>query len=159
MSLGVAGTGTHELWSDTHFFGALRGDVLFGRDRSSDVGIGPALEIGTVGFSDARLMAGGTALLPLGDLFAVGLTPGAYLRFVSGEVVGGVAGRAFFGVRAHNYTGSYALATGLVLGLDRDLGFRDEHAVTVALELDGALLALPFVMLVSWIRGPRATND
>src|SRR6185295_510756 len=61
MSLGVAGTGTHELWSDTHFFGALRGDVLFGRDRSSDVGIGPALEIGTVGFSDARLMAGGTA--------------------------------------------------------------------------------------------------
>jgi hypothetical protein len=155
VSLGVAGTGASSLWSDTRFYGAVGGDVLFGRARATDVGFGPALAASTVGFSDARLMTGGTVLLPLGDLLALGVTPGGTVRFASGDVLGGVTGRAFFGARAHNFTGSYALAGGLVLGFDQDLGGKKEHALTAALELDGAVLALPFVMLIEWIRGPR----
>jgi hypothetical protein len=154
FSLGAAGVGEHRVWSDTKFFGALHGDLLFGRTTRRDVGIGPSAEIATLGFDDARLMGGVTALVPVGDLLALGLTPGAYLRTGAGNATGGWSARGFFGARTFNSYGSYSLAAGLVFGFDQDVGAHKEHALVVAAQIDGFVLALPVILLVGWLKGP-----
>jgi hypothetical protein len=151
---GLAGTSRSALWSDTAFFGALRGDVLLGRSSNRDIGAGPSLELGTVGFADVRILGGITALFPLGELLAVAMTPGAYARAAPGGTVPGASGRAFFGIRPYNYGSRYGLAGGLILGFDQDLGQGREHACTIAVQVDGLLLALPAMLLVGWLRGP-----
>jgi hypothetical protein len=151
---GAAGVGTGSVWPATEFYGGLRGDLLFLRSGPRDVGLGPALELSTAGFSDARLGAGPAVLVPLGDLFAFELSPGAFVRTGSGALTGGVSARGFLGVRTYNFTGSYALGGGLLLGIDQDLGGPREHAVVIAAQVDALVLALPVVLLFEWLRGP-----
>jgi hypothetical protein len=155
LALGVAGSSSDgEVWSDTHFHGALRADVLWGRDGARDAGLGPALELGTLGFSDARFLAGATAFLPLDGLLSVSLTPaiGARTDRTGWSPVAGA--RALFGIRVFNHYGAYDLAGGLLAGFDRDLDADGTTAVTIGAQLDGMVLALPFLLLASWIRGP-----
>jgi hypothetical protein len=153
IEAGVAGPSATTLWGNTKFFGAARVDVLFGRASNRDMGIGPALEIGTVAFSDLRPLVGATALVPLGEVLAVAVTPGAYARLGAGPTVPGLAGRVFFGTRPYNYGSRYSLSGGIVLGVDQDLGGDREHACVIAAQVDGLLLALPALLLVGWLRG------
>lgn len=151
---GVALTGgPSETISNAWFLGAVRGDVLFGRSRRTDLAFGPALELGTLGFSDARGHAGVSVLLPLGDVLALVATPGGFVRTGSGDPVFGVSGRLFFGFRSLNHYGHYTLAGGLLAGVDRDLESPETHALSLAAQIDGQLLAIPFILLVEWIRG------
>lgn len=154
IAVGVAGTGEPVAWSKTRFFGAFRGEALFGPERPLALRLGPALEVGTVGFSDARFTAGASVLVPLDEVLVITLTPGAYAR-VGGGTTLGVSSRAFFGVHPFNRVGAYGLSAGLLVGLDRDLGATPESALVVALQVDGMALALPVILLVEWIRGPR----
>jgi hypothetical protein len=152
---GVAGTGTRGLpWDDTVFYGALRGDVLFGRSRDSDLGVGPAVELGTAAFSDVRLTLGPTVFLPIGDVLGLAATPALLARRDDGVTSLGASGRLFAGIRAMNHYGEYSMAGGLVLGFDRDLGDSGETAVVIAAHVDGLVLAVPVMLLVSWLRGP-----
>ena len=41
------------VWQKTQFCGAVRGDLLFGRDRNADFALGPYATLGTAKFSDA----------------------------------------------------------------------------------------------------------
>jgi hypothetical protein len=154
IALGVAGTGEPVAWSHTKFFGAVRGEALFGAASPGALRLGPALEVGTIGFSDLRVTAGPTLLVPLDEILALSLTPGAYARTNDGATFG-LSSRAFFGVHPWNRVGSYAMSGGLLLGLDRDLGKAPESAFVVAAQVDGMLLALPVILLIEWIRGPR----
>lgn len=155
VALGAAGTGESFHWSKTKFFGALRGEVLFGRAGPSSVGVGPALELGTAGFSDARFGGGATVLVPLDSALALGVTPGAYVRAAVGGTEAGVSGRLFFGIHPSNIVGSYAMAGGLVLGVDRDVGASRSSALIASAQIDGLVLALPVILMVEWLRGPR----
>jgi hypothetical protein len=154
IALGVAGTGDSVAWSHTKFFGALRGEALFGAASPRAVRLGPALELGTVGFSDLRVTAGPTLMVPLDEILAISLTPGAYVRTNDGATFG-LSSRVFFGVHPWNRVGSYAMSGGLLVGLDRDLGESRENAFVVAAQVDGMLLVLPAILLFEWIRGPR----
>ena len=137
---------------DASFYGAVRGDALFFRRSRHAVGFGPALEVGTAGFSDARFLGGAELLAPLGELFAVSVAPGITLRTSNAGAVPGLSGRAFFGMRAYGYT-DYSLNGGLVVGFDHDLGGPHEHALVIGAQVDGLVLALPVLFLVSLLHG------
>lgn len=150
----VAGAVVHgpgSTWN-TDFYGAVRGDALFFRTSRHSLGFGPALEIGTAGFSDARFLGSAELLAPIGEFLAVTVAPGATVRTSSAGAVPGVSGRAFFGMRAYGYT-DYALNAGLVLGYDQDIGGPREHAVVVGAQIDGLVLALPVLFFVSLFHG------
>src|SRR5262245_56052538 len=51
------------------FCGGARGDVLWLRNRNSDYGVGPYLEVGTARFNDLRLSGGVSVLLPVTEDF------------------------------------------------------------------------------------------
>jgi len=155
LTSGVAGRGRPgSFWSDTAYYGSIRGDLIFGRSSEHDVGVGPALEIATTDFDDLRLLGGATAVLPLGDLFAVSATPSAYVRAHDDTTSAGVSGRLFLGFKSYNYESAYAMGAGLLLGYDQDLGGSKEHAAIVAVQLDALIVALPFALVYQLIRGP-----
>jgi len=143
--------GARSEW-DTSFYGAVRGDALFFRTNRHSLGFGPALEVGTAGFSDVRLLGSAELLAPLGEFLAVSVAPGVVMRSSSEGAVAGLSGRAFFGMRAYGYT-DYSLNGGLVVGFDQDLGGPREHAIVVGLQIDGLVLALPVLFLVSAFHG------
>jgi hypothetical protein len=149
---GVAGIGNESAWERTRFYGALRGEALFLRANRRNFGLGPALEIGTAGFSDARFLGSAVMLAPIGEFLAVSIAPGAFVRTSSQGAVAGLSGRAFFGMHAYGYS-SYALNGGLVVGFDRDLGGPGENAIVIAAQVDGLILALPVLLLVAWLHG------
>jgi hypothetical protein len=134
------------------FYGAVRGDALFFRTNRHALGFGPALEVGTSGFSDVRLLGSAELLAPLGEFLAISVAPGAMVRSSSEGAVPGLSGRAFFGIRAYGYT-DYSLNGGLVFGFDHDLGGPREHALVIGAQLDGLILALPVLFLVSLFHG------
>jgi hypothetical protein len=151
---GVAGAGdASSAWRETLFYGGVRGDVLFLRDGPRSPGLGPSLELATAGFSDARAIAGLRGLLPLGDLWGIALEPGGYVRSSDAGARAGVSGRAWFGIQTYNYQGAYSPRGGLVVGYARDLGDSDAHVIVVGAEIDGLILALPFVLLYESFRG------
>lgn len=146
LRAGIAGVGSRDtLWDHTAFHGSLYGDVLFGRDSSSSTGVGPFLQLGTAGFSDLRLAAGPSVLLPLSSIVAQ-LGVGGYL--VPSEANGyGVHSQLFLGGRGYNFHAAYSPAIGVVLGADYGLSDRREVLLSVAVSIDLEYVALPFLIL------------
>jgi hypothetical protein len=151
---GIAGAGDGTAtWDRTQFYGAVRGDVLFLRDRPRSPGLGPSLAVATAAFADVRAIAGAMALFPLGDLWGIAVEPGGYVRSSDSGALPGFSGRAWFGIQTYNYQGAYSPRGGLSVGYTRDLGGLDSHAIVIAAEIDGLALALPFVLLYESFRG------
>ena len=144
------------LWQKTSFCGAIRGDLLFGRDRNADFALGPYATLGTAKFSDARFGAGFSLLVPTfsGD-FPLLLSAGGLSRNAGDARL---CGEAFFGLRSHNFNGAYAMASGLVLGGDSTLDNR-ASTVYVGLQIDGLWIALPFILGYEWLRGSPDPGD
>ncbi|MEN9577026.1 MAG: hypothetical protein RJA70_35 [Pseudomonadota bacterium] len=144
------------LRSETHaevcFHGSVRADTLFLRERASDQGVGPFLEVGTVNFNDARLAAGGSWLIPIDPLPLV-LSASPIIRF-SARTSAGASARAFWGIRGFNYSGHYSAAGGLTLGLDYLVGSKSELTWHLGLQLDAMWLSLPALLVAGWARGP-----
>ena len=138
------------LWKRTVFCGAVRGDLLVGRDRNSAFAVGPYLSLGTVKFEDVRFGAGLSLLIPTleGDVPLV-LSLGGLSR--DGRDVR-VATQAFFGIRSHNFHGSYAMASGVVLGGDASLTSGHDTTMYAGLQVDGLWLALPFLLGYEWLK-------
>lgn len=151
---GVGGEGdTDSLWRETTWFNALRAELVLGRDRSADLGLGPYLELGTSGFSDVRLGSGVVGVLPLSEAFPLTLGAGATARRDDSRWAPGVSASAMLGSRSYNFHSTYAIATGLVLAYQRDLDAAGASTVIVALQLDGLLLAMPVIFGISAVRG------
>jgi hypothetical protein len=143
---GIAGVGTRDaLWQRTVFHGSLHGDVLFARESSNDLGVGPYFNVTTEAFSDLRLSLGPTVLSPLGSI-ATQWSVGAY-SVVTTPHAWGAHGQLFIGSKSYNHYGAYSSGLGLVLGVDYGLGTRHECVMSAAVALDLAYLAIPFLLL------------
>jgi len=145
----VCGVGSNAVWERTRWCNGVAGDVLFGRERNGDFGLGPFAEVSTAGFWDARYGGGLSALAPVTADFPLVLSFGAFGHETESVALGG---SVFFGLRSYNFHGSYNLAAGLVVSGYRDLGNDHDTLVSVGLELDGFLLAAPFLFLVGELR-------
>ena len=150
--------GEHEkLWQKTGFCGGVRSDLLVGRERNADFAWGPYATLGTAKFSDARLGAGLSLLVPsLAGDFPVLLSAGALSRNGSDARL---SGQLFFGLRSHNFHGHYAMASGLVLGGDASLTDNRETTLYVGLQVDGLWLALPFILGYEWLKPSPDRGD
>lgn len=132
------------------FLPSLEADLLWGRDGSGQLALGPALELGTWAFDDLRAAALGEVLLPTGDL-DLGLALGPSWR-VTDHPGPALAGRVTLGYRPFNYSGAYATGFGVFAGADQPLS-KDPATWMLGVHVDGMWTALPFVLLASWIRG------
>lgn len=156
---GVCGRGADgELWNDTCFYTGARADVLFGRNRNSDFGIGPYVDVNTAAFDDLRLGGGPTLLLPVHPYFPIVLSAGPFVRR-NGDWTPGVEGWLFFGSRSYNFHSGYGLAGGIVLGYQTELRDQKANAIVIAAQIDLLLLALPAIAGYQWIAGGPGTED
>ena len=153
---GVAGNGDRSgLWSSTQFAGGLRGEVLFGRSRDADFGVGPYVEaLTTTGFSDVQLGAGATLLVPVHAYLPMTLSLGGYAGHAA--PLGwqpGLAGELFWGSHSYNYDSAYALSAGLFAGARYGLGDSRDVSVLIGARLDLEIVALPFILVWNAFRG------
>ncbi len=141
---GLCGHGEpHSLWSDSAWCNGLRADVLFGRARNSDFALGPYVHVTSAGFWDARYGAGLSWLVPVTGDFPLILSGGAGGHELEAPAL---EGWLFFGPRTYNFHALYSLSAGLLLGFQRDLGARSANQFVIAAQIDGLVLALPFLL-------------
>ncbi len=127
------------------FCGDLHSDLIFGRARERDLGIGPYTSVGTVAFDELRAAAGLTLLIPTLEDFGLGISAGGLLDDAGRT---GLDSELFFGVRSYNFHGVYNFAAGLVVGAEQTFGDDRSTLVTLGLRIDGFFVAAPF--LLAW---------
>lgn len=149
VETGVCGSGSGLGFDELGWCNALRADVLLLRERSRDVGLGPALRLGTVSFDDFRLGAGLSLLLPVLESFPLVLEGGPQLRNLDQP---GVYGSAFFGLRSFNHYGHYEVAAGLALTAERSFTTGAPSALWLTARIDGSWLALPLIFIYNAAR-------
>lgn len=149
----VCGLGTSdELWNETAWCNGIRGDVLLYRNRNTDFALGPYLDVSTANFADVRVGGGASLLLPtFGGDFPIVLSVGPYTRDFEGV---GIDTRLFWGLRSYNFHGSYGMAGGIVLGMQRGFDPIDETVLQAGVQIDALWIALPFIFTYELIRGP-----
>ncbi len=131
------------------FCNALHADVLLLRRGSRGFDLGPSLRLGTARFDDVRLDAGLTLLVPAFESVPLLFEVGPHFRNFSEA---GLFGSVFFGLRSFNHYGTYEMSTGLVLLAERSFATGTPSAVWLTARIDGAWLALPFVLLANALR-------
>jgi hypothetical protein len=150
LRAGVCGAGVeHRLWQSTHPCVGTTGDILFGRERNDDIGVGPFLELSMAGAWDFRFGGGGTLLLPVTADFPLTLSLGAFAHELDSAALGA---SLFFGARSFNFHGSYNLALGVFGSAVVDLGAARATLVTVGVDVDAFFFATPFVLLANAVR-------
>jgi hypothetical protein len=162
LTMGAAGAGLNRsIWQTTAFHLGIHGDVLFGRDRNSDFGIGPYAELLTNGFDEIQFGGGVSGLLPVLDTFPIVLSAGAYGRQAAGGfgLEPGLAGELFFGSRSYNFHANYVMTAGLIGQMRYGLGPSKETSIIMAAQVDFAILTLPFVFLINAARGGSHETD
>jgi hypothetical protein len=156
MTIGAAGAGVNrKIWDKTVFHVGLRADVLFGRNRSTDFGLGPYVELFTHALDEVQFGGGVSGLLPIVDPFPLVLSVGAYGR--KGDdaygVEPGVAAELFWGTRSFNFHSNYVMAAGIMAQMRYGLGPSKETSIVIGAQLDFAALGLPLVFLINAVRG------
>jgi hypothetical protein len=156
LVIGAAGNGDRShLWSSTDLAAGLRGELLFGRGRDADFGIGPYVEtLTTTGFSDVQLGAGATFLVPVHPYLPLTLSLGGYAGHREG--IGwqpGLAGELFWGSHGYNYESFYALSAGIFTGVRYGVGDAHDVSLLVGARLDLEIVTLPFILAYNAIRG------
>ncbi len=131
----------------------LRADLLFGRGRSSDMAIGPYVDLATAAFDSIEPGGGVAWLVPAGSTAFV-LSAGGFARGERDRGWSpGAAGTLFWGSRSYNFHGTYGLTVGLFAqgryGLDPAIPQAD---AIVGVRVDLAYLALPVILAVEAIR-------
>ena len=154
----VCGRATQgKIWQNTAFCGELRADLLLGRGRNADFAFGPYVSFGSAAFSDVRLGAGLSSLIPtFGGDFPVVLSTGLQSRNADDLRL---SCQAFFGLRSHNFHGAYAMASGVVLGGDSAISGSRSNTLYVGLQVDGLWLALPFILAYEWLHPAPDPGD
>jgi hypothetical protein len=140
---GVCGVGSESLWQDTRWCNGVVGDLILGRERNDDFGLGPYVEVSSAGFWDARYGGGLSVLAPVTADFPLVLSFGAFGHEARSVALGG---SLFFGLRSYNFHGTYNYSLGLVASGYRDLAADHETLLSIGLELDGFFLVAPFLL-------------
>jgi hypothetical protein len=160
ITVGAAGEGVgREIWGErTAFHLGLHGDVLFGRNSTSDFGVGPYVEVLTHAFDEVQFGGGVSGLFPILDTFPLVLSAGAYGRKGSDGfgLEPGLAGELFWGSRSYNFNSRYVLSGGLLTQMRYGLGPSHETSVVIAAQIDLELLVLPVLFLVTAAQGGTA---
>jgi hypothetical protein len=156
LVVGVAGNGDRsDLWSSTDLAAGLRGELLFGRGRDADFGIGPYVEtLTTTGFSDLQLGAGATLLVPIHPYLPMTLSLGGYAGHRDGAGWRpGLAGELFWGTHGYNYESFYALSAGIFTAVRYGVGDARDVSLLVGARVDLEIVALPFILAYNAVRG------
>lgn len=156
LTIGAAGTALdHRYWDKTLFHLGARGDVLFGRERNSDFGFGPYLEVGTNGFQSIQFGGGVSTLFPIIDYLPLVVSVGGYGQKGSDGfgLEPGVSAGLFWGSRSFNFHSNYVMSAGLIGQFRYGLGASRETAILVGAQLDFVAMSLPFLFIVNAIRG------
>lgn len=155
LTIGAAGEAyDRQWWKRTAFHLGLHGDILFGRTKTNDFGIGPFAEVMTHAFDSVQFGGGVSGLLPVIDAFPIVLSAGAYGR-KGKDAYGlqpGVMGELFWGTRSYNFHSKYVLTGGLLAQVRYGLGPGKETAVVIAAQVDVVLLAMPVMFLITAAR-------
>lgn len=153
--IGAAGESVSDrTWQYTNLYAGFRGDVLFGRESNADFGGGPYADVSTSGFDDVRLGAGASGVLPVHLDFPLVVSAGAYAKSASPNWHAGFSAELLWGFRSFNYHAVYSWSAGLFAGVQADVTSGGGHTVVAGAQLDNAIIALPFVILVNWFREP-----
>ncbi len=155
LALGVAGNGDRShLWTKTDVAAGLRGELLLGRNRDLDFGLGPFVDVLTTnGFSDAQLGGGATLLVPVHPYLPLTLSFGGYAGRSDGAWRPGISSELFWGSHGYNYDSLYALSAGIFVAGRQGLGDARDVSFVAGVRLDLELIALPAVLLWNAIRG------
>ncbi|MBI4706132.1 MAG: hypothetical protein HY744_33980 [Deltaproteobacteria bacterium] len=161
VGLVVGGAGAGEggrFWQTGDFQLGLRGDVLLGRSANTDFGLGPYLELGTLGFGEIEWGGGASVLLPVHERLPLVVSAGGFGRYGDDGygIEPGLAASIFWGSRSYNFHAGYVMAAGLLVGFRQSLGESQRSALCVGAQIDLAVLGLPLVMLLDLMRGPSA---
>ena len=160
-NVGVAGHGDRaELWSSTRLAAGLRGELLLGRNKDADFGVGPYVEaLTTASFGDVQVGGGASVLVPVHSYLPLVLSAGAYAsRREPWGWEPGLAGELFWGSRGYNYHSVYAMSAGLFAGVRYALGESKNVVLLAGARVDLELLAIPFLFLWGTVRGSNPTR-
>lgn len=130
----------------------LHGDVMLFRSRNGQLDAGPYVEVLTRTFETFEAGGGLSLLLPVTDAAPVILSGGPFLRGSASGWEGGVAGGLFFGSRSFNFHSAYGYALGGFAQVRAGFGPAQGLEVLGGIQMDLALLAMPFVLLFQALR-------
>lgn len=149
LESGVCGRGSSPGFQNLGWCNAVHGEVLFLRQSSRQVGLGPSLRLGSARFDDLRLDAGLSVLLPVWESFPLVLEAGPHLRNLDQP---GFFTSVFFGLRSFNHYGHYEMAAGLSVTAERSFTTGTPSALWISARIDGSWIALPFVFAYNALR-------
>jgi hypothetical protein len=130
-----------------------RADVLFLRERGTDMAIGPYVDFATASFSTLEAGAGAEWLLPVRDDLPLVVSAGAFERRAPGFAwEPGAEATLFFGSRSYNFHSWYELVVGVFAQGRYGLGDARQREIIFGLQFDFALLAYPFVFAYEALR-------
>jgi hypothetical protein len=162
LTIGAAGAGLNrEIWDQTVFHLGIHGDVLFGRSKNTDLGVGPYLEILTHAFDEVQFGGGASFLFPVVEYLPIVVSLGAYGR-KGDDVFGvepGITGQVFWGTRSYNFHANYVMQAGIIGQMRYGLGESKETSIVVGAHLDFAAMSLPFLFVINAIRGGSPDTD
>jgi len=161
ITVGAAGRGYgDDYFSEPAIELGARGDILFGRSGPSDFGVGPYVEVVTLGFDELQLGGGASLLWPIIDSAPLVTSVGPYLRAEGlWGVEPGIASSIFWGSRSYNYSAGYVIALGVIAEARFGLGSSRESSFVLGLQLDTAFLASPLIFLIDALRGGSPETD
>jgi len=151
LTLGGAITDLRTVGPGVAFELGGRANLTFLRNRESDMGLGPFIDVQTVAFD--RLDTGGGLdwVVPgLGGAFI--LSGGGFGRFESGGPRAGALGRLFWGAHSYNFHGSYVHGAGLFAEGRFALDASKSADVIIGAEIDLFYIAAPAIFLYEAIK-------
>lgn len=162
LTIGAAGVGyEHAIWKETDFHLGMRTDLTFLRNKNSDFGLGPYLELQSLAFRDVQFGGGASLVVPVLDSLPIVVSAGGYARKgVEGYgLEPGVAGELFWGSRSYNFNANYVLVAGVFGQVRYGLGETKQTAIVIGARVDFAMIALPFLFLINAARGGSHDTD
>ena len=122
-----------------------RFDVLFLRDKPSDMALGPYVDVATHAFDTFEAGGGISWLVPAGSTAFV-FSGGAFGRIAGFGFEPGVSSTVFWGSRSFNYHSAYGIAAGLFAQGRYGFGDGKQGDAILGVQVDLEYLALPFLL-------------
>lgn len=130
-----------------------RADVLFLRNRGSDMAIGPYGDWATSSFHDLDVGGGLSWLLPVRDDLPFVLSAGGFLRNGEGRSwAPGVEATLFWGSRSYNFHSWYGMAAGLFAQTRYLPGPTGQADLVLGVQMDAEMLLLPSMLILQLLR-------
>lgn len=128
-----------------------KADVLFLRERSRGMGLGPYVDVATAAFDTLELGGGVDWLVPVGGPAFV-FSAGSFARTSRFGWEPGLSSTVFFGSRAYNFHSTYGFSLGLFVQGRYGLGDGAQADLIGGAQIDLAFFAMPFILAYEAMR-------